>query len=350
MAKKTAFLIMLLVGIEAAGCGGSPQPLATLPADYFEHSPRPVIIDTDMAMDDWLAMLYLLRRPDVDVQAILVVGTGEAHCEPGIRNALEIAALAGQPEMPVACGRETPLAGDHEFPQAWRDGSDNLQGLTLPDNTFPPSHQSAPELLAAIVESSPEPVTLITLGPLTNVAEAFQADPTLAKKLETVVIMGGAVDAAGNVAGSAEGVDDSNTFAEWNIYVDPKAAAMVFQSGAKITLVPLDATNQVPATMEFYARLEANRATPVAEFAYEVLTGNLDFIRSGGYFFWDPLTSVIATDPSLATFEQRALTVVVDEGPQSGRTQPASNGNMIMVALSADKARFETIFLNVLNR
>ena len=76
-------------------------------------TPRPVIIDTDMAGDDWLAILYLLNRPDVSVQAITVTGTGEAHCGPGIKHALSLTALAGQPDIPVSCGRETPLQGDH---------------------------------------------------------------------------------------------------------------------------------------------------------------------------------------------------------------------------------------------
>ena len=90
-----------------------------------------MIIDTDMAADDWLAILYLLMRPDVDVKAITVTGAGEAHCGQGTRNARNLLALAGRPDIPVTCGREKPLEGTHAFPQAWREAVDNLLGLEL---------------------------------------------------------------------------------------------------------------------------------------------------------------------------------------------------------------------------
>ena len=97
------------------------------------------MIDTDMAGDDWLAILYLLSRPEVEVEGITVTGTGEAHCEPGVGHALELVALAGEPDIPVACGRETPLSGD-TFPDEWREGVDALLGHDLPDDlNSPPS-------------------------------------------------------------------------------------------------------------------------------------------------------------------------------------------------------------------
>jgi len=97
----------------------TPTPIVIPPG-----GPRPLIIDTDMAMDDWLAILYLLQRKDYDVVAITVVGTGEAHCAPGVRNARGLLALAGYKQIPVACGRETPFDGGHAFPDEWRTGVD----------------------------------------------------------------------------------------------------------------------------------------------------------------------------------------------------------------------------------
>jgi pyrimidine-specific ribonucleoside hydrolase len=296
-----------------------------------------------MAPDDWLAILYMLQRQDIDVKAITVAGTGEAHCGPGVQNALGLAALAGQPDIPVACGRETPLQGAHAFPEAWRLGSDGVLGLRLPANPNGPAAQSAVELIAA----APPGLTLLTLGPLTNLADALQASPDLAQRLAAVYIMGGAVDAPGNVGESGAGID--NSYAEWNFYADPYAVQVVLASGAPVTLVPLDATNHVPATMDFFNRLKANQQTDEAKFVFDVLNAQKDFVASGGYYFWDPLTASVLVDESLATFETRALTVITAEGPESGRLAAAEAGAKVRYATTADPSRFEAQFLEALN-
>jgi inosine-uridine nucleoside N-ribohydrolase len=307
---------------------------------------QPFIVDTDMAPDDWLAILYLLGRPDVDVKAIIVTGAGEAHCGPGVRHALDLAALSGRPDIPVTCGRETPLQGDHVFPTSWRERVDNLLGLSLLENPNAPADEPAVDLLVRAVRESPQPVRLLTLGPLTNVAEALKAEPLLVDNIQRITIMGGAVGVPGNVGPSS---DIENDVAEWNIYIDPQAAEIVFRSGAPVTLVPLDATDHTPLTMDFYRRLKRDRKTPVAQFAYRVLTQILDFIRGGAYYFWDPLAAAIATEESLAAYEDQPLVVIEEEGPQSGRTMVHQQGSFIRVAVSADRDRFETLFLDALN-
>lgn len=338
-----AFGLMLLL----TACGSQPGPQVT--PTPITGPARPVIIDTDMAADDWMAILYLLNRPDVSVEAITVTGTGEAHCEPGINNAMNLAALAGQPDIPVSCGRTTPLQGDHAFPADWRDRVDALAGLTLPDNPAAPVTQSAVELLTDIILSLPDKVTILALGPLTNVAEALQSAPEIRENLAMVYIMGGAVDVPGNVGVSHAGID--NNVADWNIYVDPRAAAIVFQSGLPITLVPLDATNHVPVTPDFVDRLNRNRETPEASFIFEVLseTQYHDFVQDGGYYFWDTLSAAILTENALAAFETRNLTVIEEEGNQSGRTLAGESGAPIRVAVGADTERFEQLLLDVLS-
>ncbi len=332
--------LALSLALAACSAPAAPHPTAT----PFTGTPRPVIVDTDMAPDDWLAVLYLLQRQDITVKAITVAGTGEAHCAPGVKNALGLAALAGQPNIPVACGRETPLQGNHAFPEGWRAGADAVLGLRLPSNANGPAAQSAAELIA----NSPDGLTLLTLGPLTNVAEALQAAPGLSSRLAMIYMMGGAVDVPGNLPGSGAGLDN-NTQAEWNVYVDPYAAQVVLESGAPITLVPLDATNHVPATLSFYNRLKANQSTTEARFIFDALSEQKAFVESGGYYFWDPLTAAILTDESLATFETRALSVVTAEGPESGRVAPAGGGPSIRYAAGADAARFEALFLETVN-
>ena len=310
-------------------------------------TPRPVIIDTDVASDDWMAILYLLRHPDVSVKAITVTGTGEAHSEPGARNSLGLLALACQPDVPVAMGSETTLGVGHTFPDIIRDMVDSIMGIPLPSNPWQPVNQDAVAFLTSFLQRSPQKVVILALGPLTNLAEAFQAVPSLVERVEMLYVMGGAVDVLGNIF-EAGGQSHDNV-AEWNIYCDPYAAKVVFHSGVPITLVPLDATNQAPTTMDFYRRMEQDRGTPEADFVFQILLKSKEFIPSGRMYFWDPLTAAILTDESLATFEQRTLTVVADQGRQSGRTLETDGGASVRVCTAVDKARFEELFLDVLN-
>ncbi len=341
--KILAFSLTLVL----TACGIQPTPHLT--PTPFTGTVRPVIIDTDMAADDWMAILYLLNRPDVSVAAITVSGTGEAHCEPGIKNAMSLAALAGQPDIPVSCGRTTPLQGNHAFPPDWRTSVDALAGLTLQSNPASVTPQSAVDLLTAKINSMPAKVTIITLGPLTNLAEALQSAPEIKENIEMVYIMGGAVDVPGNVGISHAGID--NPVAEWNFYVDPRAAAFVLQSGLPVTLVPLDTTNHVPITMNFYKRLKDDRTTPETMFIFKVLSQPqyYDSVQSGGYYFWDPLAAAILTDNSLAVFEARTVTVIEEEGNQSGQTQASESGAPVRLAVDVDAERFEQLFLDTLN-
>ncbi len=344
-------LILLLL----SGCGGpqpSPTPtsiptLTPIPPTPTRVTPgiKPVVIDTDMAVDDWMAILYLLQRTDVAIKAITVTGTGEAHCEPGIRNALGLVALAGNDPIPVACGRETPLEGEHTFPQGWRERVDNLAGLSVPEGQNPAAGTTAVELLVSTIQSSPEKVTLLALGPLTNVAELLLGTPSVSENIERVFIMGGAVHVTGNLSSNVA----NNQAAEWNIYVDPHAANVVFEAGVPITLVPLDATNQALLTMDFYEQVQSKRATPEAKFVFDVLNKQMGFLKSGSWYFWDPLAAAVLTNESLSTYEQDALCVVEEEGPQSGQTQVVTGCPEIRVAIFVDKAQFEQVFLDTLN-
>ncbi len=341
--RRVPWMGLLTLALAACSAPATARPTAT----PFTGTPRPVIIDTDMAQDDWVAILYLLQRQDVAVKAITVTGAGVAHCGPGVQHALGLAALAGQPGIPVACGRETPLQGEHVFPAEWRQNVDGMSGLSLPENPNPPAPQAAVELILTTVAEAAQAPTVLALGPLTNLAEAFQADPGLADRVAMIYIMGGAVDAAGNVGVSGVGID--NPYAEWNFYIDPTAASVVVQSGAPLTLVPLDATNHVPVTGAFYDRLRLARHTPEAQFVFDLFTQQAYIVESGTYSFWDPLAAAILIDEDLATFETRGLAVVVEEGPESGRLVPDEGGPRVRYAVSADAARFEPHLLETLN-
>ncbi len=329
-------------------CGGETPLTADPTPPMISPGAQPTLIDTDMAVDDWMAILYLLQRPDVDVRTITVTGAGEAHCGPGVQNALDLAALAGRPEIPVACGRETPLLGNHVFPQSWRDNVDALAGIAIPASPSQPHDRDAVGLIADTIRGAGGELEIITLGPLTNLAEALISDPSLAEEIEQVYIMGGAFSVPGNVSDAPELAID-NVAAEWNIYVDPNAAAQVVASGVPVTFVPLDATNSVRLDEAFYDELEGDRTTSEAEFVYRALTQNIAFVRSGNYYFWDPLTAAIAVDESLGTFDTRPVKVVEEEGPESGATRLEEDGSPVRITTAAVGERFKQHFLDVLN-
>lgn len=309
-------------------------------------NPRPVIIDTDMAPDDWMAILFLLQRPDIDVKAITVTGTGETHCEPGVDNALGLAALSGNPGIPVACGRESPLQGQNEFPEDWRQVADDMAGLSLPviEPSFP--DQDAVTLIAQVLEQSPQKVTVLALGPLTTLGDGLQKDPGFLTNVEMIYIMGGALNVIGNVGFS--GIP--NHVAEWNIYIDPTAAQTVFESGVPLTLVPLDATNKVPMDVEFYRLLRDNRHTPEADFVYQVLRNRMDDLAGGMIWFWDPLAAGLLADESLGYFREGRVKIYPAPGPSSGLTRLNESGVPMRYAVSADRLRFKLEFLRALNQ
>jgi inosine-uridine nucleoside N-ribohydrolase len=316
----------LALGLVLLGVFG----LFTTHADVSAQDPVPVVIDSDMTTDDWMATLYLLNDPGFEVKAISVTGTGFAYCDAGVQSALGLLALTEYGDVPVSCGSEAPLMGDNAPPADWRVTTDAVDGLGLPAGGDPVA-QDAVELFTTTIQDSPEPVTVLALGPLTNVGAALQATPDLVENIEMIYVMGGAVDVDGSF------VTEQNSAAEWNIYCDPHAARLTFESGAPITLVPLDATNDVPVTPEFVEQLDAEKSTVEAKFVAELLANNAESIASGGYFFWDPLAAVVMTHPDLVTLTPRDVTVIDIPGdPDDGRTKPVANGSEIIVATAPD--------------
>jgi inosine-uridine nucleoside N-ribohydrolase len=310
--------------------------------------PRAVVIDTDMGTDDAMAILFLLRRPDLEVKAITVTGAGLAHCEQGVQNALRLLALADYKNIPVTCGRTTPISGTHAFPEEWRQGADTLYGVPLPEARTTASSSTASELLSSVLQGSEEKVTVLALGNLTNLAEALGARPSLAERIESLYVMGGAVTVPGNI-GDSPGVTPANPYAEWNIYVDPAAAAKVLELVNPVSLIPLDATNHAPITEAFVQRMESDRVTPQAEFVYQLLSSDMDYVRSGTYFFWDPLAAGALAVRNLVAFQSKRVKVLQEEGESSGRTQESDQGHLVLVGVDADRETFEQVLLDTLN-
>jgi inosine-uridine nucleoside N-ribohydrolase len=332
MLKKVVLLILIFASL----C------VSTITSFAQSADPIPVIIDTDMVTDDWMAILLTLKNPNFDVQAITVTGTGFAYCDSGTYIALRLVALTEAGDIPVSCWRDTPLFGENAPPTEWRTTMETAESLGLPEGGEA-SEMDAVELFTSTLENGTTKYTVLALGPLTNIGEALNTKPELAEKIEMIYVMGGAVDVPGS------GISAENTTAEWNIFSDPYAARLTFESGAPITLVPLDATNDVPVTTDFMSRLEAAQGTPEAQFVYEALSANMGSIESGSYFFWDPLAALIMADPSLVTLTPRIVTVIDVPGAEDGRTKPVANGPQIQVATQPDVDAMEQLFLDTLN-
>lgn len=334
------WMCALWIAMLAAGCGDD---------DSRAPGTAPLIIDTDMSYDDAMAILYLLQHSDFEVEAITVTGNGMARIEPGTQNALGLLTLVGRPDVVVARGSDVPLAGSNPsfIPEAWHDDADSLLGVAVPQSELGPSPTPAADLMRQTIGNAEQKVTIVALGPLTNVAQALGDDPGMVADIEHIYIMGGAVDVGGNVQ---YGGDPSNPYAEWNIFCDPTAAKIVLESGAPITMVPLDATDHVPGTVEYAQRVAADGQTPAAEFVAELLA-RLDEAQALGdwFYFWDALAAAIATDRGLATIEQTSILIVTEDGTESGRTREDSAGVAIDVATEANAAAFEDEFFAVLN-
>jgi pyrimidine-specific ribonucleoside hydrolase len=337
--RHVASGIAAFVALGVAGCGSTDNGSATADAS---DAPVRLVIDTDGGSDDAIALLYLLQHPGVDVVAITVSGTGIVRCDPGVANVAGLIELASPTaEIPVACGQAEPITGNRAFPNEWRDQADDRYGGTLPSGSPPSEEATAVDVMRTALSGAAGPTTVLTLGPLTNLAALLAAEPEIVSAIDEVVVMGGALDVPGNVQLPAEPGAD---VAEWNIYVDPMAARTVLESSVPITLVPLD--SQVPVDPYVVRALADSSSTPPARTVAELLQSSPFFV-SGAFFLWDPLAAAVVADPDAFLLQPRRATVVTG-GPQAGRTI-SGEGADITVARIVGVDDFLGTFLGVLD-
>lgn len=293
----------------------------------------PVVIDTDPGIDDALALLFAWGSSDLAVEAITTVA-GNVPIEVATTNAFRLLELRGPvPCPPVAVGAAGPLRRPLLTAVKYH-GKDGLGDLPdWPPVTGRPVASGAAAMIAETARRLGERLTLIALGPLTNLALALEADPAALARVGRVVIMGGAVDVPGNVTPTAE----------FNTHVDPDAAARVFASGLAIDLVPLDATRQAillrGELMAALARTPGAVATRVAAFTERGFRVD----REGGtrgMILHDPLAVGVAVDPTVVTWEPVRLAV----GPE-GETRRAGGVPNCRVARVVDRERFLAVLL-----
>jgi purine nucleosidase len=220
------------------------------------EAPTRVIIDADPGTDDALAILMALNSPELRVEAITVVA-GNVTAEQGLENALKLVTLAGRPDVPVAVGARRPLL--QALVTAESHGADGMGGIALPPARSTPDARFGPDLIIELVHEHPHEVTLVPMGPLTNIALALSKDPKIAGLVKEIVFMGGAIS-GGNV----------DAVAEFNIHVDPEAAQVVFKGGWPLTMVGLEIGRKALFTSEHLAELRKTRG-PQNDFAASLL-------------------------------------------------------------------------------
>jgi pyrimidine-specific ribonucleoside hydrolase len=270
----------------------------------------PVILDGDPGHDDALAMLLALASPGLDVLGVTTVA-GNAPLERTTHNALRVLTLLGRTDVPVAAGADRPLVREPLVQPAFH-GTSGLDGADLPEPDVAARPESAIELTATLVRAAAEPVTLVATGPLTNVALFLRGLPALRGRVARISLMGGSL-AEGNTTASAE----------FNIWQDPEAAAIVFDSGIPILMSGLDVTHRALVLPPDIVRLESLGTRTGRVFADLM---RFFVIHHRERYGWDgaPVHDAVAVArlvaPDLVTSRRLRIDVETASGITRGRT------------------------------
>jgi purine nucleosidase len=272
---------------------------------------KQILIDTDPGIDDALAILLAVASPELRVEGLTIV-PGNSTLANNVRNALAILELAGRRDIPVAGGMPVPLVKSLLVAPETH-GDNGLGYAVLPEPRLPAVLTHGVQFLIERILAKPEEITLVCLGPLTNLAMALRLEPRIIPALKEVIIMGGAINHGGNTTPSAE----------FNIYCDPHAAHVVFHAGLPITLVPLDVTYQALLTVADVERL-LQTGSPIARFIADATRYYMEFHEAHqhiqGCMINDPLALALAFAPGLVETQRLYVDVDISGGVSMGKT------------------------------
>jgi inosine-uridine nucleoside N-ribohydrolase len=280
-------------GLVMAGLFTRSDFLSGQPVGAAGGPAQKIIIDTDPGVDDTFALLMAMRSRELNILAITAVA-GNVPLNFTLPNALRLVEIAARTDIPVASGADSPLIR-RLITAAYAHGENGLAGIEFPAPTTKPVKEKAASLICRLVRENQGEITIVGLGPLTNVALALRQDPDIAKLIRKIVLMGGSLS-GGNVTPAAE----------FNFYADPEAAGIVFDSGIPITMVGLDVTTKVALTQEHIRQLEAGR-NPASQAAAKIATRMMELYRQrgshGGLHMHDPLAMSAVLEPDILTLE-----------------------------------------------
>ena len=311
-----------------------------------------LIIDTDPGMgtdgadpEDGLAILFALGSSEVTVEAITVVAGNvpTSHSWPNLHHLL---ALVDRTDVAVRAGAFAPLHPDRVPQNAGLRMREGLEQPDVPAVPLPEDDRGAAELIRDTVLANPGEITVVAIGPLTNVARAIQLDPSVATAVSRLVIMGGTVEVAGNITPAAE----------FNVWMDPEAADIVFRSGAAITMVGLDVCHQTHFDLSQVAALrgQGDLADFVADAAASWIEARELFSGESDLHLYDSLAMAAAIDPEVVETRPALVQIETGEGPAQGMTVAWTNDVFRRVltglepnadvAVAVDLDRFEHLF------
>ncbi len=271
----------------------------------------PIILDCDPGHDDAIALVLALASPELEVKAV-TSSAGNQTPDKTLRNVLRMLTLLKRSDIPVAGGAVKPLMRDLIIADNVH-GETGLDGPALPEPGFAPQNCTAVELMAKVLRESPEPVTLVATGPQTNVALLLNSHPELHAKIARIVIMGGAM-----------GLGNWTPAAEFNIFVDPEAAEIVFQSGIPVVMAGLDVTHRAQIMADDIERFRAIN-NPVARTVAELLDFFMEYHKTEKWGFQgaplhDPCTIAWLLKPEIFTTARRWVGVEMQGKYTQGMT------------------------------
>src|SRR5215216_3158203 len=308
--------------------------------------PKKILFDTDPGIDDACAILLALASPELSIEGLSVVH-GNCSLEQGTANALSVLELAHASHIPVAKGCELPLVQTSLLAPETH-GDSGLGYAKLPEPQSKPILQHGIDFLIETILASPGEITLLAIAPLTNVALAIRQEPRIVEALKEIIIMGGAIRHEGN----------TTALGEFNTYVDPHAAQIVYQAGIPATLVPLDVTYQCILTPEDVNRL-LKVDSPITKFVADAthfyMEYHNEYQKIAGCVINDPLALALTFAPELCTYQELPVDVDLSSGMSLGKTvadfynygkRPAN----LKVALGVQARDFIDLFVERIQR
>lgn len=307
--------------------------------------PKPILIDTDPGIDDILAILLALASPELELRGISVV-TGNCTVDQGVANALGLLELLNH-HIPVARGADRPLVQPLlTAPETHGTTGVGYARLPLPGRS--PIRQRAAEFIIEQVLSAPGQISLVCIGPLTNLAMALRLEPAIIPAIPEVIVMGGAIRHPGNTTPQAE----------FNVYCDPHAAHIVFHSGLPVTLTPLDVTYQVILTrqdVEWLLKIPSPISRLIADATRFYMEFHDEYQDIQGCVINDPLALALAFAPELVDLHSLYVDVDIASGVSMGNTfadfyHLTKHAPNLRVALGVRARNFMALFLERMER
>lgn len=292
----------------------------------------PLILDVDTGIDDAAAICLAVHSPEADLLSISTVA-GNTSIHNATRNTLDVLDFLGATEVPVYRGASHPLVREL-FTAAYAHGDNGVGGAELPHTARGVGPYRGPASMVRHAQERPGEVTLVCLGPLTNLAIALNVEPDLPKLLKKVVIMGGAFWTPGNMK--------PHRHAEFNLFEDPEAADQVFRADwNELLAVGLDATHEAPVTPEVWSLIVASDSPP-AQIIQALYRSRVENPETGQSYIHDAMAVAAALDPDLITWSRHSIAIQMDE-VHRGESR-VSEGDSVLLAKEVDSLTFMSRF------